>query len=172
MEQQELAIKTLRDLMETCRESEAGFLRAASRSHKTGLKQFLGAEALQQAVFIAELQLELKKLGVAAKPPVPSAPKLPAWKEIRDTRLLPSGDDTLLVLCERGERAVLSQYLRALQSDLPVGALELVKRQHCQLEEAYERLDQIREQLRRDEGGSERDRQRRAWISSARRKYL
>lgn len=171
-QEQQLAVKTLRDLLETCQESEAGFLRAASRSQKTGLKEFLGAEALQRALFIAELQLELKKLGVAAKPPTPGAAKLRGWKEITGTRLLPSGDDTVLLFCEQGERAALGKYLRALQSDLPVGVFELVERQHSQLEESYDRLDQIREQLRRDEAESERDRQSRVWSLSAGREYL
>ncbi|MGH9428893.1 MAG: DUF2383 domain-containing protein, partial [Terriglobia bacterium] len=140
-----------RDLVETCRESEAGFLRAAGRSQKTGLKEFFGAEALQQALFAAELELELKKLDASAKPSILRPAKLRGWKEIRGTRLLPSGDETVLLLCERGERAALSAYVTALQSDLPRGVLELVERQHSQLKEAYERLDLIREQLRSDE---------------------
>jgi len=170
--EQELAIKTLLDLLETCRESEAGFLRAASRSQKAGLKEFLGAEGLQQSLFIAELQLELRKLNVAAKPPTPGAPKMRGWKEITGIRLLASGDDTVLFLCDRGERAGLGRYLRALQSDLPAGLFELVKRQHSQLEQAHDRLNQVREQLRRDEEWSERDRQSRVRSSSAGRNHL
>ncbi len=85
--QEQIAIQTLRGLLETCRESEAGFLSAASRSQKTGLKEFLGAEALQQALFVAELELELKKLGVSAKPLTPRPAKVRGWKEIRGTCL-------------------------------------------------------------------------------------
>ena len=65
---QEPASKIVRNLLDTCRESEVGLLRAASRSQKTGLKAFLGTEALQQALFAAELELELKKLGTPVKP--------------------------------------------------------------------------------------------------------
>jgi uncharacterized protein (TIGR02284 family) len=142
---------TLRNLMETCRESEAGLLRAASRSQKTGLKEFFGTEALQQSLFAAELELELKKLGVSSKNLKRRQGKLRAWKEIRGTHLLPSGDQTVLFLCEWGERAALEEYLAALQGGLPAGVLQLVERQHSQLQEAYERLDQIREQMQHDE---------------------
>jgi len=107
---------TLRNLMETCRESEAGLLRAASRSQKTGLKEFFGTEALQQSLFAAELELELKKLGVSSKNLKRRQGKLRAWKEIRGTHLLPSGDQTVLFLCEWGERAALEEYLAALQA--------------------------------------------------------
>jgi uncharacterized protein (TIGR02284 family) len=153
---QEFATKIVRDLLDTCRESEAGFLRAASRSRKAGLKEFFGAEALQQALFAAELELELKKLGASIKHLTQRQAKLRGWKEIRGTRLLPSGDETVLLLCEWGERAALGEYLRALQGSLPAGVLELVERQHSQLQEAYKRLDQIREQMLNDERGGAR----------------
>lgn len=148
---QEAAPKILRNLLDTCRESEAGLLRAASRSQKTGLKAFFGTEALQQAFFAAELELELRKLGISVKPSTELPAKLRGWKEIRGTRLLPSGDAAVLLLCERGERAALGEYLTALQSRLPAGVLELVQRQHAQLQEACKRLHQIREQMRNDE---------------------
>jgi uncharacterized protein (TIGR02284 family) len=149
--EQEAAPTILRNLLETCRESEAGFLRAASRSKKTGLREFFGAEALQQALFAAELELELKKLGVAMKHLTRPRAKLRGWKEIRGTRLLPAGDKTVLFLCEWGERAALEEYLTALQSGLPAETLELVERQYSQLQEASKRLDQIHEQMRNDE---------------------
>ena len=148
---QDVAPKILRSLLDTCRESEVGLLRAASRSGKTGLKTFLGTEALQQALFAAELELELKKLGVSMKPSTERPAKLRGWKEIRGTRLLPSGDAAVLLLCERGERAALREYFAALHSCLPPGVLELVERQHTQLKEAYKRLYQIREQMQNDE---------------------
>jgi uncharacterized protein (TIGR02284 family) len=149
---QETASKIVRNLLDTCRESEVGLLRAASRSQKTGLKAFLGTEALQQALFAAELELELKKLGALVKPSAECPDKLRGWKEIRGTRLLPSGDDTVLLLCERGERAALGEYVAALQGSLPAAVLELVERQYAQLKEAYKRLYRIREQMRDDDG--------------------
>jgi uncharacterized protein (TIGR02284 family) len=152
---QERASKTVRNLLDTCRESEVGLLRAASRSQKTGLKAFLGTEALQQALFAAELELELKKLGTPVKPSAERPDRLRGWKEIRGTRLLPSGDATLLLLCERGERAALGEYVAALQGSLPAGVLELVARQYAQLKEAYKRLYRIREEMR-DDGGTGR----------------
>lgn len=147
MAEQEATSRILRSLLDTCRESEVGLLRAASRLRKTGLKAFLGTEALQHALFAAELELELKKLGVSVKPSTELPAKLCGWKEIRGTRLLPSGDAAVLLLCERGERAALREYFTALHSCLPAGVLELVERHHTQLKEAYKRLYQIREQM-------------------------
>ena len=151
LSKQEATPKILLDLLETCRESEAGFLRAATRSNKAGLKEFFGTEALQQALFAAELELELRKLGVTTKHLTRPRARLCGWKEIRGTRLLPAGDETVLFLCEWGERAVLGEYLIALQSGLPADIVELVERQYSQLQEASKRLDQIHEQMRNDE---------------------
>ena len=160
--EQEATATTLRNLLETCRESEAGFLRAASRSKKTGLKEFFGAEALQQALFAAELELELKKQGIATKHVTRPRARLRGWKEIRGTRLLPAGDETVLFLCEWGERAALEEYFAALQSGLPAETLELVGRQYSQLQEAGKRLDQIHEQMRNDERAVEHQNSRMA----------
>ena len=151
LSEQEATPRILHDLLETCRESEAGFRRAASRSNKTGLKEFFGAEALQQALFAAELELELKKLGVTTKHLTRPRAKFRGWKEIRGTRLLPAGDETVLFLCEWGQRAALEEYLTALQAGLPADIIELVERQYLQLQEAGRRLDQIHEQMRNDE---------------------
>ena len=148
--EQEATPMTLSNLLGTCRESEAGLRRAAVRSKKHGLKEFFGTESLQQALFAAELELELKKLGVPMKQLTRPRAKLRGWKEIRGTRLLPAGDQTVLFLCDWGERAALDEYLAALRSDLPASVRELVERQYSQLREAYTRLDQIREQLRSD----------------------
>jgi uncharacterized protein (TIGR02284 family) len=150
LRKQEATPMILSNLLETCRESEAGLRRAVVRSKKHGLKEFFGAEALQQALFAAELELELKKLGIPMKHLTRPRAKLRGWKEIRGTRLLPAGDETVLFLCEWGERAALGEYITALRSDLPANVLELVERQCSQLREAYTRLDQIREQLRSD----------------------
>lgn len=152
-EEQGPVVSILRNLLETCRESKAGFLRAASRSHRVGLKEFLRTEALQQAVFITELELELKKLGVIADPPTSGPAKLKGWREITGTRLLPSGDDSVLVLCEQGARAALGKYVKALQEELPIAVLELIKRQGSQMREAHERLHGIREELRNMQSG-------------------
>ena len=106
---------------------------------------------MQRALFSAELELDLKKLGVSTKPLTRPRAKLRGWKEIRGTRLLPAGDETVLFLCEWGERAALGEYLTALQSSLPAQTLELVQRQCSQLQEARKRLGQIHEQMRNDE---------------------
>ena len=160
--EQEATTTILSNLLETCRESEAGLRRAAIRSKKHGLKEFFGAESLQQALFAAELELELKKLGVPMKRLTRPRAKLRGWKEIRGTRLLPAGDQTVLFLCEWGERAALDEYLGALRSDLSASVRELVERQYSQLREAYTRLDQIREQLRSD--GQEPQFQTQDWL--------
>jgi len=134
---QEVASKILRSLLDTCRESKAGLLRAASRSQKNGLKAFFGTEALQQAFFAADLELDLQKLGISVKPSTELPAKLRGWKEIRGSLLLPSGDAAVLLLCEQGERAALREYFTALHSRLPAEVLELVERHHKQLKEAY-----------------------------------
>ena len=64
---------------------------------------------------------------------------------------MPAGDETVLFLCEWGERAALGEYLTALQSGLPADIVELVERQYSQLQEASKRLDQIHEQMRNAE---------------------
>jgi len=155
---QELAIATLHHLLEICRESEIGFLFAANRCQKPGLKSFLGAEALQQSLFIAELQLELRRLGSGAMPLIPRPARLLGWKELLGApRLFYSSDETVLLLCEQGEKAASGEYLQILHGDLPVPVFQLVERQHAQLLEACDRLCQIQQQLRQGEGACASD---------------
>ena len=99
MPDQEVAPRIVRNLLDTCRESEVGLLRAASRSQKTGLKAFFGTEALQQALFAAELELELKKLGTPVKPSA-RAPRQAA-------RMEGNKRDTLVALWRRNRASAL-----------------------------------------------------------------
>lgn len=170
--EQESAIKILRELMETCQEGETALRRAVSRTQKAGLKEFLGTEALQQALFIAELQLELRKLDAPAQAAKSGAHRLRGWKEITGPQWLPSGDDTVLLHCERGEGSALGRYLRALQSDLPAEVRELVERQHSRLNQSHDQLRQLREQLDRDATQSQPDHQERLKSLPAGRKFL
>jgi len=147
---EELASRMLQGLLQVCQESETGLRCAAGRCQKQGLKDFLAAEALQRSVYIAELELELRKLscGTSRKP---EPAKLPGWDELRRLQPLACDDGTVLLLCEQGQKATLEHYLKILQTDLPVAALQLVERQHAQQMEAYDRLCQVH-QLRQGEG--------------------
>jgi len=149
--ERELSVTNLHHLVDVCREAEIGLLNAASRSQKPGLKKFLGGEALQHSLFIVELQLELRKLGEAAKLVTPNF-SLPGWKELSPTQVLPlalSSDEGVLRLCEEGGRSVLREYSRTLHEKLPPDVVQLVERQRSDLQLAHDRLRQLQIQLQK-----------------------
>ena len=143
--EEKLSVTNLHHLVDVCREAEIGLLNAASRSQKPGLKKFLGGEALQHSLFIVELQLELRKLGEPAKVGTSNV-SLPGWKQLSPTQMLPlasSSDEAVLRLCEEGGRSVLTEYSRTLHESLPTDVVQLVERQHSDLQLAHDRLQQI-----------------------------
>jgi uncharacterized protein (TIGR02284 family) len=132
---------TLNQLIQTCKDGEAGFESAAGAVEDPNLKRLFESYSQQRAEFAAELQLEVRRL---AEDPVDSGHATAAlhrsWMEIK-AGVSGRNEGEIIEECERGEDVAVRAYEKALGSDLPGDIRIIVERQFLQIKAAH---DQIR----------------------------
>jgi uncharacterized protein (TIGR02284 family) len=132
---------TLNQLIQTCKDGEAGFLAAAEGVEDLNLRRLFESYCQQRAEFAAELQLEVRRL---AEDPVESGHAMAAlhrgWMDIK-AGITGRDEGTIISECERGEDIAVRHYEKALDSGLPADLRVMVERQFLLVKEAH---DQIR----------------------------
>lgn len=124
--------KTICDLIESCRDTQEGFLWAAEAAANYGLKRLFGLYAQQQSRFAEEL-------GGWATADSRSGPRAAATCQDRSGRL---DEAWLLSDCLRRERSALALYRKALEErTLPTKARFLVAAQLALLERVHNRME-------------------------------
>ena len=142
---QDNVINVVENLIETCRDGEKGYQDAASHAKRTDLKTFFTEQGAQRARFADELQLELSKLGKPEKKEsgTVGGAMHRAWI---DTKVaVGGGDKTILESVEKGEDSAKENYQKALDGSLPVGVLEIVRRQASSVMNAHDRVRDLRD---------------------------
>src|SRR5438067_50343 len=105
------AISTLNDLIETCRDGQNGFKEAAK---SPDLKSFFNQVSLERAQMVGELQQEVRALGGDPENSGSTAGALHrTWIDIKGT-LTGKDDHSILSECERGEDSAVKAYENAL----------------------------------------------------------
>jgi uncharacterized protein (TIGR02284 family) len=139
------AVSTLNDLIETCRDGQNGFKEAAENVKSPDLKTFLNQIAMERAQFVNELQLEVRSLGGEPQK-TGSAPAAihRAWIDIKGT-LTGKDDHSILNECERGEDSAVEAYKDALKVGLPTNILSTVERQFQNIKLVHDRVKQMRD---------------------------
>ena len=140
MSQNDGAISTLNNLIETCRDGQNGFQTAAEGIRNSDLKTLFHTYAQQRAQFAGELQDEVRRLGGDPETSGSVAATLHrGWINIKSAV---TGEDENAVIseCERGEDAAVSNYRAALDADLPANVRALVERQFAHVKEAHDRI--------------------------------
>ncbi|HEY0080536.1 MAG TPA: PA2169 family four-helix-bundle protein [Pyrinomonadaceae bacterium] len=140
MAQNDGAISTLNNLIETCRDGQNGFQTAAEGVGNSDLKMLFHTYAQQRAQFLGELQDEVRRLGGEAETSGSIAASLHrGWINIKSAV---TGEDENAVIseCERGEDAAVSNYRAALDADLPANVRAIVERQYTHVKEAHDRI--------------------------------
>jgi uncharacterized protein (TIGR02284 family) len=140
MSQNDGAISTLNNLIETCRDGQNGFQTAAEGIRNSDLKTLFHTYAQQRAQFAGELQDEVRRLGGDPETSGSVAATLHrGWINIKSAV---TGEDENAVIseCERGEDAAVSNYRAALDADLPANVRALVERQFTHVKEAHDRI--------------------------------
>jgi len=140
MASNEQVISTLNNLIETCRDGQEGFKRAAEGVRSAELKELLHAYSRQRASFAGELQDEVRRMGGEAEDSGSTAAALHrGWMGLR--MAVSGGDDNAVVSeCERGEEAALANYRAALGTDMPASVRAMVERQFAEVKEAHTRI--------------------------------
>jgi uncharacterized protein (TIGR02284 family) len=142
-EQNKDIVKTIKGLIEICKDGEKGYKDASERVENDEFKTILYRLSQQRALFRADLENDLiKDYGEEAKTSDSVASKLHrGWLDFKSGL---KGNDTKAVLeeCERGEKHAIDAYSEALNGKLPSYLDERVKNQ---LDMIKGTLSQIRE---------------------------
>ncbi len=140
------AISTLNDLIETCSDGVNGFKEAAENVKNPDLKTFLNQCAAERQQCISELGLEVRRLGGDPEKTGSTAGTLHrVWMDLKGT-LTGKDDHAILSECERGEDSAVSAFKDAVNSgNLPSNILPVVQRQLTTIQQAHDRIKQMRD---------------------------
>ena len=134
------AISTLNNLIETCKDGQDGFRSAAGGVRNGELKTLFNTYSQQRAQFAADLQGEVRRLGGDPEKAGSTAAALHrGWINIKSTV---TGEDEGAIIseCERGEDSAVRNYEDALRKDLPSALRSIVERQFGQVKDAHDRI--------------------------------
>lgn len=134
------AISTLNNLIETCKDGENGFRTAADGVKNAELKTLFTTYSQQRAKFAAELQGEVRGLG--GDPEKTGSVVASLHRGWIDIKSAVTGEDEAAVIaeCERGEDSAKANYEEALKETLPANIKSTIERQYGQVKEAHDRI--------------------------------
>lgn len=136
---------TLNDLIEACKDGEAGFKTCAESIRDTQLKQPLLALADSCRDAAQELCALLMARGSNPEERSSLSGTLHRrWIDIKSS-LMGNDDDSIMKECERGEDHALKNYRRALEKDLPLDVRSVVERQYQGVIQNHERMRILRD---------------------------
>ena len=127
----------LNDLIQTCKDGEEGFQKAAEKVKEPQLKALFTKYSSQRAGFVQELQSAVSQMGGdPSKSGHVSASLHRGWISVKEAL---SGDqDTAIVdEAEAGEDAAMKAYREALAKTLPANVQTLVQKQFTGVQEAH-----------------------------------
>jgi uncharacterized protein (TIGR02284 family) len=145
-------IKTLNNLVETCKDGEYGFLSCAEHVKTPELRQVFAQRAADCRQGAGELQAAVRALGGEAQDDGSAGGAMHrGWVAVKGT-LAGYSDLAMLEECERGEDAALGRYRKALEQPLPAAAREIVQRQFEGVQRNHDQVRALRDSLRTAKG--------------------
>ena len=137
-------ISTLNNLIETCKDGQAGFQQAAEGVQNSQLKSLFYEFGQQRAQFAGELQTLVRDLGGDPENSSSTAGALHrGWINIKSA-ITGQDDEAILNECERGEDAAKDAYKEALKMNLPANVLSIVQEQHTAVQSAHDQVKALR----------------------------
>jgi uncharacterized protein (TIGR02284 family) len=136
----DIAVETLNDLIETCADGEQGYRRASDDAKDPQLRALFNQYTNQRAMFAAELQDEVLRLGGAPREGGSAAGALHrGWMSLR-AAVAGRSDEEIVAECERGEDAAVRSYKKAMDRELPADIRVLIEREFLQIKDAHDRI--------------------------------
>lgn len=138
----------LNDLIETSKDGENGFKKAANEARNGELKSLFASCAARCAKGAIELQQLVDARG--GKPEVAGSVAGAlhrGWMSVKEA-LTDRDDKTILEECERGEDYAKAQYRKALQQDLPDNVRAIVARQFEGVVANHDKVRALRDSYR------------------------
>jgi len=138
----------LNELIETSKDGEKGFLKAAEDARNAELKSLFTECAKRCREGAAELESQVSTVGGSPTKTGSAAAAIHrGWISLKEA--LSSRDDkVILEECERGEDYAKAQYRKALEQNLPVNVRAVVERQYQGVLSNHDRVRTLRDQYR------------------------
>ncbi|APA88770.1 PA2169 family four-helix-bundle protein [Paraburkholderia sprentiae WSM5005] len=139
-------VSVLNDLVETSKDGEKGFMKAAEDAHDEQLKTLFRSSAEDCSRGARELQDVVQTLG--GKPEnrgSMSGALHRGWVDVRSA-VSDRSDHAILAECEKGEDVAKKHYHDALEKDLPADVRAIVERQYHGLLQTHDRVRDLRDQ--------------------------
>jgi uncharacterized protein (TIGR02284 family) len=142
----------LNDLIETSKDGEKGFAKAAEDAHDAELKSLFNGCAQRCREGATELQAQVRALGGNPEKTGSAAGALHrGWISLREA--ISSRDDkAILEECEKGEDYAKAQYRKALEQNLPADVRAIVDRQYQGVLANHDRVRALRDRYRASAG--------------------
>ncbi|WP_244827462.1 PA2169 family four-helix-bundle protein [Caballeronia sp. TF1N1] len=139
-------VSVLNDLIETSKDGEKGFLKAAEETRDASLKLLFQDRAQACTTGARELQEIVQRLGGTPETGGSVAGALHrGWVDVKSA-VTGHGDHAILAECERGEDSAKKNYREALDKDLPADVRAVVERQYQGVLENHDRIRDLRDQ--------------------------
>jgi len=141
-------ISTLNDLIENCKDGEAGFKQCADKADSEALKRLFAARAQECRAAAAELQSIVAASGETPETSgTASGAMHRGWMSLK-AALSRNDDLAMLEECERGEDHALERYRDALKDDLPADIRMVIQRQYEGTKRNHDQVRNLRNQAR------------------------
>ena len=138
----------LNELIETSKDGEKGFRKAAEDAHASELKSLFTEAARRCREGAAELQGVVRSLGETPEKSGSVAGALHrGWVSLREA-VASRDDKAILEEVERGEDYAKAQYRKALERDLPSDVRVIVERQYQGVLANHDRVRNLRDRYR------------------------
>lgn len=138
----------LNELIETSKDGEKGFRKAAEDARNADLKSLFTECARRCGEGAAELESQVRALGgTPTKTGSATAAIHRGWISLKEA-VTSRDDKVILEECERGEDYAKAQYRKALEKDLTVDVRAIVERQYQGVLSNHDRVRALRDQYR------------------------
>ena len=138
-------VSTLNDLIETCKDGEEGYRKAADNVKRSDLQSLFRQYSTERAQFASELQREVSRIG--GKPENSgsiSGAMHRGWIEVKGS-VTGKDDHNILEEAERGEDAAVNAFQKALGKDLPSDIRSVVEREYQLIQKAHNQIRAMRD---------------------------
>ena len=143
--QNDKAISTLNNLIETCKDGELGFKTAAEGLKNPEIKAKFLTYSRERGEMARELQNEVRRLGGDPEKSGSMSGSLHrGWLDIKSA-VTGKDDHAIVAEAERGEDVAKAAYENALKETLPTSAQTLVQQQAARVRLAHDQVRDIRD---------------------------
>jgi uncharacterized protein (TIGR02284 family) len=134
------SLNIIKDLIETCRDGQNGYLHAASQVESPELKNYFDEQSLERARFAVELEDASKRLGEVEASDTGTVAGVVhrAWFELKGD--MGGGDHAILVSVEQGEDRAKQAYEDAMKAALPESIMAMIRDQYESVKATHDRV--------------------------------